>query len=210
MGKLTATVVTAAMLTGCATLEDPEAREQATGAAIGCVGGAIIGALLGNARGAAAGCAAGALAGWAAVKVQQYNAAQARTSEADLRRYRKSDPDFYGLNAPVTSSAVKIRSVKASPATVSPGALVVVKTDYSVVTPAGAGDATVNESWALKKDGKTLTTVKSDPQHRTSGGWGTEAGFPVPADAEPGTYVVEHRVKTGTSYDTRSSTFVVM
>ena len=205
---LAAAISTALLVSGCATTQ--EGQEQAVGAGIGCVaGGLLAGIITRDARYAAAGCAAGAAVGFGVVKVQQYNAMQARTSEADMRRYRRSDPDFYGLSTPVTSSAVKIRDASTSPKTVSKGQMVLAKTDYSVVTPSGASGVTVDESWSLKKDGAVLTTVKSDPQQRSSGGWNTEAGFPVPDTAAPGTYIVQHTVKVGTVTDTRDSYFVV-
>lgn len=204
-----ATAIAAALLvSGCATTQ--EGQEQAVGAGIGCAAAGIATLLITrDARYAAAGCAAGAAIGFGVVKVQQYNALQARTSDADMRRYRKTDPDFYGLSTPVTSSAVKIRDASTSPRTVSRGQMVLAKTDYSVVTPSDAAGVSVNESWSLKKDGKVLTTVRSDPQQRSSGGWNTEAGFPVPDSAAPGTYIVEHTVKVGTVTDTRDSYFVV-
>jgi hypothetical protein len=205
---LVAAIGTAMLVSGCATTQ--EGQEQAIGAGIGCAAGGILaGIITRDARYAAAGCAAGAAIGFGVVKVQQYNAMQARSSDADMRRYRKSDPDFYGLSTPVTSSAVKIRDASTSPKTVSKGQMVLAKTDYSVVTPSGVTDVKVDETWSLKKDGKLLTTVKSDPQQRSSGGWNTEAGFPVPDTAAPGTYIVEHTVKVGTFTDTRDSYFVV-
>ncbi len=205
---LVAAIGTAMLVSGCATTQ--EGHEQAVGAGIGCAAGGILaGIITRDARYAAAGCAAGAAIGFGVVKVQQYNAMQARSSDADMRRYRKSDPDFYGLSTPVSSSAVKIRDASTSPKTVSKGQMVLAKTDYSVVTPSGTADVKVDETWSLKKDGKLLTTVKSDPQQRSSGGWNTEAGFPVPDTAAPGTYIVEHTVKVGTFTDTRDSYFVV-
>lgn len=205
---LAGAISTALLVSGCATTQ--EGHEQAVGATIGCAAGGILaGIITRDARYAAAGCAAGAALGFGVVKVQQYNATQARTSDADMRRYRKSDPDFYGLSTPVTSSAVKIRDASTSPKTVKRGQMVLAKTDYSVVTPPSSSAVSVDESWSLKKDGKVLTTVKSDPQQRVGGGWDTEAGFPVPETAETGTYIVEHKVKVGTVTDTRDSYFVV-
>lgn len=201
-------LATAVLVTGCATTQ--EGHEQAVGAGIGCAAAGIAALLITrDARYAAAGCAAGAALGFGVVKVQQYNATQARTSNADMRRYRKSDPDFYGLSTPVTSSAVKIRGASTSPKAVSKGSMVTAKTDYSVITPSEVTSVSVDETWSLKKDGKTLTTVKSDPQQRSSGGWDTEAGFTVPQTAEPGTYIVEHKVMVGTISDLRESHFVV-
>lgn len=203
-----AAVCAAVLFSGCATTQ--EGKEQAIGAGIGCAAAGLATLLATkDSRYAAAGCAVGAAAGFAVVKLQQYNATQARTSEADAQRYRKSDPDFYGLSTPVTSSSVKIRNASTTPRTVGKGQMVVAKTDYSVVTPEGASAVSVDESWSLKKDGKLLATVKSDPQQRAGGGWNTEAGFPVPETAESGTYIVEHLVKVGTVTDSRDSYFVV-
>ena len=42
-----------------------------------------------------------------------------------------------------------------------------------------------------------------------TGGWESRAEFPVPQDADAGTYVIEHKVKAGSSYDKRVSVFVV-
>jgi hypothetical protein len=205
---LAAAISTALLVTGCATT--PEGQEQAAGAGIGCiVGGALAGIITRDARYAAAGCAAGAALGFSVVKVQQYNAIQARSGDTDMRKYRKSDPDFYGLRTPVTSSSVKIRDAATTPQTVSRGQMVIAKTDYSVVTPPGSATVRVDESWVLKKDGKVITTIKSDPQQRDAAGWKTEGGFTIPADAAPGTYIVEHKVTVGTVTDTRDSYFVV-
>ena len=205
---LAAAISTAVLVTGCATTQ--EGHEQAIGASIGCVAGGILaGVITRDARYAAAGCAAGAALGFGVVKVQQYNAMQARTSDADMHRYRKSDPDFYGLNTPVTTAAVKVRSATATPATIRPGSMILAKTDYSVVAPANQGSVSVTESWILKKDGKTLADAPLAPQQRMTGGWATSAEVPIPANAPTGTYILEHKVQTGTSYDTQVSSFVV-
>jgi len=191
-------------LAGCNTTQ--EQQDQTTGAVVGCAGGAIVGALIGGSRGAAIGCAAGGLIGWGTVRMSQYNAYQARSSSADQNSYRRTDPDFYALNRSGSGSAVKIRGVDASPDRARSGTTIVAVTDYSVVT---RGSVNVQESWALKKDGRQLVELKPSPQTRGSGGWESRAEFPVPSDAEPGTYVIEHRVKAGSSYDKQISTFVV-
>jgi len=201
-------ISTALLVSGCATTQ--EGHEQAVGATIGCAAGGILaGIITRDARYAAAGCAAGAALGFGVVKVQQYNATQARTSDADMRRYRKADPDFYGLSTPVTTAAVKVRSATATPATIRPGSTILAKTDYSVVAPANQSTVSVTESWILKKDGKTLANAPLAPQERTTGGWQTSADVPIPAEAPTGTYILEHKVQTGTTYDTQISSFVV-
>ncbi len=200
-------IAVSATLAGCATTQ--ESQEQTTGALIGCAGGAIIGALIGNTRGAVAGCAAGALVGWGTVKMTQYNASQSRSRNADEDRYSRSDPDFYALDKPVTDSTIKIRGATASPDRASAGSTIVAVTDYSVITPSQSTTIDVEESWALKKDGKQLVELKPQPQTRRTGGWESRAEFPVPQDADAGTYVIEHKVRAGSSYDKRVSVFVV-
>jgi hypothetical protein len=196
-----------ATLAGCATTQ--EGQDQASGALIGCAGGAIVGALLGNTRGAVAGCAAGALVGWGTVKMTQYNASQSRSGNTDEDLYRRSDPDFYALDKPVSDSTIKIRGATASPDRASAGTTIVAVTDYSLITPKNSATIDVQESWALKKDGKQLVELKPRAQTRSTGGWESRAEFPVPQDADPGTYVIEHKVKAGSSYDKRVSVFVV-
>jgi len=42
-----------------------------------------------------------------------------------------------------------------------------------------------------------------------SGGYLSEAVISIPQDAQPGTYVIEHRVQAGSTYDVDESVFVV-
>jgi hypothetical protein len=69
--------------------------------------------------------------------------------------------------------------------------------------------ADVQESWALKKDGKVLANVPAQITHRPAGGWAAPAQIPIPKNAPSGTYVVEHKVQVGTTYDTDESVFLV-
>jgi hypothetical protein len=62
---------------------------------------------------------------------------------------------------------------------------------------------------ALKKDGKVLANVPAQITHRAAGGWIVSAQIPIPTNATLGTYVVEHEVQVGRSYDTDESVFVV-
>lgn len=195
-----------ATLSGCAT---QDGNEQLIGAGVGCAAGAIVGGLIAGRSGAAIGCAAGGTMGVGAVALSQYNARQARTKQADAKRYSKVDPDFYGLSRSATESAVKIRSTSSSPASLAAGQAVTVTTDYSIITPKDVNTVMVDETWTLKKDGEEITTIEADAQKRSSGGWSTVGEFNVPDDAPPGTYVVEHKVQTGTSYNSGISVFVV-
>jgi len=201
-----AAIIGTTTLSGCAT---QQGNDQLMGAGIGCAAGAVVGGLIAGRSGAAIGCAAGGAIGFSAIKISQYNAEQARTKQADANRYRKVDPDFYGLSRSATESAVKIRSSGTQPSSINAGQAVTATTDYSIITPKGVSTVTVDESWTLKKDGEQLVSLTAPPQQRQSGGWSTQTEFDVPDNADPGTYVVEHKVQTGTSYNTSISVFVV-
>jgi uncharacterized membrane protein len=84
-----------------------------------------------------------------------------------------------------------------------------VVTDYSLQLPQNTPDASVQESWVLKKDGEKLAELPAKTSKRTGGGWQADANISIPKEAKPGTYVIEHKVQTGTSYDTDESTFVI-
>jgi hypothetical protein len=194
-------------LTGCAT---QQGNDQLKGAGAGLLGGAALGCLTGfiasgNSRGcatgAAIGAATGAAVGWGAVRLSQYQAEQVRSAQDDQR--------LYGLSKPVDSTQVKIRKGTATPNTVRPGETVRVATDYSVMLPQNMGSAAVSEGWTLKKDGNVLADLPPQSSQRTSGGWSADATIPIPTNAQPGTYVIEHKVQAGTSYDTDDSVFIV-
>jgi hypothetical protein len=197
-----AAAVSASLVTsGCATMGE-EGQMQALGAGLGAAVGCGIGALVTrDAKGCAAGAAIGGAIGFTAVKINQYQAKQVRSSKADAR--------LYGLAKPVNSPQVKIRKGTSSPNAVKAGQAVTITTDYSLMLPAATSDTQVSESWALKKDGKVLYSLPAQVNERTPGGWSTSAAIDVPQNAPPGTYVVEHKVKVGSSYDTDESTFVV-
>ena len=197
----TAAVSASLVISGCATTSG-EAQDQAGGAVLGAALGCGVGALITrNARGCAVGAAMGAVAGWSAVKISQYQAKQVRSAQADAR--------LYGLTKPVDSPQVRIRSGASSPTSVRPGAPIQMKTDYSVLLPASQSVASVDESWTLKKDGKVLYAIPAVAKQRTDGGWIANATIDVPTNAVPGTYVIEYKVKSGSSYDTQQSSFVV-
>lgn len=183
---------------GCAT---PEETQQATGSAISSAIGAAIGYAVGGTKGAVIGAGIGLAAGWTAVKISQYNATQVRSASEDQQ--------IYGLTKPVKNTVVKIRKGTAAPASVRPGQQVTVVTDYSLEVPQGVSGSEVVESWVLKKDGQVLTNVAPQRIHRDGGGYAVDATIPIPANAKPGTYVVETKVQAGTSYDVNQAVFVV-
>ncbi len=194
------------LLAGCAT---QQGNDQLMGAGAGAVGGAALGCLIGYAAGGGSGCAtgaaiggaAGAVAGWGAVKYSQYQASQVRTAQEDQR--------LYGLAKSVDTAQVKINKGTSKPSPVKPGDSVKLFTDYSVQLPANTKTTPVSESWTLKKDGKVLADLPPQNSQRSSGGWNADATVPIPKNASAGTYVIEHKVQAGNSYDTDESTFIV-
>jgi len=187
-------------LAGCQTTGG--VQEQVTGAGIGAAVGCGVGALItGSGRGCATGAAIGGLVGWGAVALNQYNATQVRSPYADRR--------VYGLTTPSNTTQVKIRQGASGPKRVGPGDAVGISTDYSVILPDDVSSARVTESWKLKKDGRVVANLPSKTANRSAGGWEADAEITIPSDVPAGTYVIEHRVKAGSSYDTDESTFVV-
>ena len=196
--KFTALALCCGVTSGCAT---GEGNQQLLGAGIGTALGCGIGYAIGGAKGCAIGSALGAASGWGVVA--QYQATQVRSAAQDQA--------IYGLNEPVTTTKVQIRKATSSPSSVGPGDTVQVSTDYSLMMPPAIAmqGADVQASWALKKDGKVLANVPAQLTHHPAGGWAAPAEIPVPKNVPSGTYVVEHKVQVGTSYDTDESVFLV-
>ena len=199
--KIMGAVVVAAAIaaSGCQTTGD--VQENVTGAGIGAALGCGVGALINGSRGCAVGAAIGAVGGLAVVAINHYEAEQVRTSTADRR--------VYGVTTPVNSTQVKIRNGTNAPTSVKPGQSVDITTDYSLLLPSGETSSTVSESWVLKQNGKTVTSLPTKTFTRKEGGWKAQAQITVPQDIPPGTYEIEHKVQAGSSYDTDTSSFVV-
>jgi len=197
--KVTALALCCGALSGCAT---GEGNQQLLGAGLGTAVGCGLGYAVGGARGCAVGSVLGAASGWGIV-AQYQQATQVRSATQDQQ--------IYGVTEPVSTTQIQIRKANASPATVRPGDTVQVTTDYSLMMPqALATQGTdVKESLALKKDGKVLFSTPPQTTRRGVGGWVAPAQIPIPKNAQPGTYVVEHKVEVGTSYDTDESVFLV-
>lgn len=199
-GWVVGVVASVLFLSGCQSTGG--VKDQAIGAGVGAAIGCGIGALITrDAKGCAAGAAIGGLVGFGAVTIAQYNATQVRSASVDKR--------MYGLTRPVSATQVKIRSGSASPKSVQRGGAVDIGTDYSVLLPKGLADASVTESWQLRKDGKKVADLPAQTASRSAGGWKANAQIKIPSNVPPGTYVIEHRVQSGNSYDTDESTFVV-
>jgi hypothetical protein len=188
-------VCSAALLTGCATME-----QSAGLATLGCAGIGILTGVLTKNAGAGAGAGAGCLA-LAGIAIYNYHSSQTRTVAEDQK--------LYGYTPSVNTTEVKIRNVTALPETVRPGENLKVNLDYSVIAPKGANNVHVQETMVLKRDGKVVSQLSDRTIPRELGGSNTEAEFKIPAKLPPGTYVIEQKVQAGSSYDVRPTVFVV-
>lgn len=192
-----ATVIACSM-TGCAS--NGGLNPIVAGAACTAIGVAV-GVTTGKA-GWGAGAAGGCLA--IAWSISHYLSTQIRTVKEDQKLYG------YGLDAPVTSVTVKIRNANATPNTIKMGEEITAITEYSVMVPKEGQKAEVTETSILKKDGTVLFSADPKTEMRAAGGWNMEIAIPMPRDAEPGTYIIEQRIKAGTSNDVRELPFVVV
>jgi len=193
--KFLTTVFSTALLTGCATME-----QSAGLATLGCAGvGILTGALTGSA-GAGAGAGAGCLA-LAGLALYSYHSSQTRTAAEDQK--------LYGYTTPMNTTEVKIRNATAFPETVRAGDKLKIALDYSVMAPKGTQNVNVQETMTLKKDGKVLQELSNRPVTRQLGGGNSEVDFTIPNKMPPGTYVIEQKVQSGSSYDVRPTVFVV-
>jgi hypothetical protein len=173
---------------------------------LGAGGGAALGALLGqavghNTKSTIIGAALGAALGWGTVKLMEYNSKPVRSPEDDAR--------IYGLSPRTNSPLVKIQRGTSNPKEVHAGDKVTINTDYSLQLPAGMTKTKVTEGFVLKKDGEKIADLPPKTLHYGSGGFLSEAVIVVPDNAKPGTYVIEHKVQAGSSYDVDESVFLV-
>ena len=120
------------------------------------------------------------------------------------------------LSAPTTGSpsgaVVKIREAAATPSVVRPGDLLVISTDYSLVSLDHLDDLEVAEEWHLKSDSQAKRkgfgigpelSVYAINQRRKPGGWRVTVTVVVPEDAGREGYSIRHYINTGTHHDQR-------
>lgn len=85
--------------------------------------------------------------------------------------------------------------ITCNPTTARPGGDLEMKSEYSVRPSGGARTITVRERWAVKREGKVLSTLKEDQKSLERGKYVVSGRMSVPRDAVPGPYTVEHRVE---------------
>lgn len=197
--KAASTVVCISLLSGCAMTPENQKAMAATFGAV--AGGVVTGLATGNVGYGIAGAVGGAALAWSAIKLVEYNSQQVRTPE--------QDKSLYGFTSATNTVAVKLNKGTASPYTVSPGQQVTVVSDYSLALPASQSMVPVEETYALKKDDKLLFQSPPQTAQRTAGGYAVNAVIPIPADAKPGTYIVESKAQAGSSYDVNQAVFIV-
>ncbi|BBL72681.1 hypothetical protein [Methylogaea oryzae] len=202
MKKTAVTMVlcTSLVATGCATTQE---GQQMQGAALGALaGGLTTGLLTGNVGYGIAAAVGGAALGWGAVKlVQAATTQQVRTAEQDQQ--------LYGFTPSANAVLVKMNKATATPEKLAAGQSVVISSDYSLSLPQGTANSDVVESYSLKKDGQVLTSSEPTHSQKAAGGYAVNATIAIPKSAKPGTYVVETKVQSGTSYDVSQAVFVV-
>ncbi len=192
-------VLCLSLFSGCATQSD---YQELAGGGIGAVLGAGVAALAGgDVKTIVAAGVGGAIAGRGVAKVIDCRSNKTRSVNRDN--------EIYGLSESAKTSLVKIRRGSSFPEMVRPGEFVNIVTDYSVIAPEGAKSVNVEESWLLKKDGVVLAVLDPKNHQRSPGGWTSKAQIQIPQGAGSGTYLIEHKVQSGTSYDVDQSVFVV-
>ncbi|WP_054774249.1 hypothetical protein [Methylogaea oryzae] len=160
------------------------------------------GLLTGNVGYGIAAAVGGAALGWGAVKlVQAATTQQVRTAEQDQQ--------LYGFTPSANAVLVKMNKATATPEKLAAGQSVVISSDYSLSLPQGTANSDVVESYSLKKDGQVLTSSEPTHSQKAAGGYAVNATIAIPKSAKPGTYVVETKVQSGTSYDVSQAVFVV-
>jgi hypothetical protein len=117
-----------------------------------------------------------------------------------------------------SGTVVKIREAAATPSIVRPGDLLVISTDYSLVSLDHLDDLEVAEEWHLKSDSQAKRrgfgigpelSVYAIKQRRKPGGWRATVTVAVPEDAVREGYSIRHYINTGTHHDQRDVRILV-
>jgi len=193
--KILIVAVMTIALSGCQTTDDTQNRS------LGISLGVVVGSITGAFTNAAVGTAVSIATGLATVAISNYQSKQVR-STAEERR-------IYGATRSITKPQVKLQKSRNTPTVVKVGWKVAVRTVYWLNLPPGQSTAPVAESWTIK--GKGISPVTLGPTHGEYEGGKREASldFIVPEGVEPSTYVIEHKVQTGSRSDTGTSIFIV-
>ncbi len=180
----TLSLLSAVLFAGCA--ETPKAvrenRGTAIGAGAGAVGGAAAGAILGGKRGAIAGGLLGALAG--GIVGRYYDEKEKSLAQAQADHGYAADQ----------RTRLKIESVRANPAALSPGETVNIHLTYAVLAPQEDVLVPVRETRQIFHDGKSVGETAIDVERR-GGTWRSTVPITLPDDAAAGNYTVAASVE---------------
>jgi len=179
---------------GCEFIE--EHPKAFAGAGVGAVGGAIVGGLAEGERGAFVGALVGALAGGAiGAYLDHRDSSAAETSE-----------DF-GYE-PGEGIRVEVVSVRALPATVSPGDEVRLRVTYALMAPSPTANVEVREVRRVNFAGDTVAEITRTIM-RTPGTYTSTVPLTLPGGAASGSYKVKITVSAGGESDVMDTAFDV-
>ena len=180
---------------GCAGMEQTARDRPKTtiGAGAGVLGGAVVGGLIGGKRGALIGGLLGGLAGGAIgnyLDEQEKDRAQTSTE--------------YGYS-PAQGTRLKIETVQANPATLSPGETVNINMTYAVLTPSENQQVLVKETREILLKGKSVGKTSIEIS-REGGTWKSTVPITLPVNATPGQYRVIASIESTTTGTDRLET----
>ena len=177
------------LLSACTNTQEYEEFGETAGATLG-----------GIMNGISSGYAA-AIASWGNVRFVQ-NSSRVRTSEEDQR--------LYGYSPATDRVLLKFNKGYASPNAISPRQQTTIYNDYSLsLPPSYKNQADVTYEWTLKKDGQVLNQSQPIVQLKKAGGHQGTQLIKIPNNAEPGTYVFEIKLSSGSIHDMNIVDFVV-
>lgn len=185
-----------AVYPGCAGVEQTTRDRPKTtiGAGAGVLGGAVVGGLIGGKKGALIGGLLGGLAGGAfGHYLDEQEKDRAQTSKE------------YGYS-PAQGTRLKMETVRANPATLSPGETVNIDLTYAVLTPSENEQALVKETREILLDGKSVGKTSIDIS-REGGTWKSTVPITLPANATPGQYRVRASIESPTAGSDHLETF---
>jgi outer membrane lipoprotein SlyB len=183
MRKFLCIVISLALLSalspGCAGVEQTARERPKTtiGAGAGVLGGAVVGGLIGGKRGALIGGLLGGLAGGA---IGHYLDEQEKDRAQTSRDYGYS---------PSQGTRLRIETVRANPATLSPGETVNINMTYAVLTPSENQQILVRETREILFHGNSVGKTSIEIS-REGGTWKSTVPITLPATATRGQYRV--------------------
>jgi phage tail tape-measure protein len=184
-------------LAGCAS----ETYQEHKGAAVGGVGGAaaggILGGLVGGKTGAVVGVLVGGLAGAA---IGNYTYDQKRTEQEAKSQYG------YNYNK-AGGNMVRIENSSVVPDKVTAGGTVSLVTNYTVLGQEGA-TSSVTETREIWHEGQHQGNPSVTVQ-RAGGTYESKVPLTLPSNAPKGVYVVKTTISSGSSSDTKETSFTV-